>query len=355
MFDFIGKMMVLQPPSEASFVAGEGYHPLLPAGPGLYVLREPTAFNTMAGGWAGRCRADVGWLTRLGSRCWLRLAMALSAWLLAGLPAQQAPCFSIEGELTGWLADLHALPRSLPAVTLRRDAGFVRQAVQQAISNLPAAGSGAMAAASTAVVPAPRKGAKAVAAPSRPVHSAGCVSLASRSLACLPDCQPQPLSNLLCCSLLPCFLPNSNILCGLLLLLLCLLPACRDAVWELMNCPHPLDTLADPAAYGDNGSISRYHNPDHYSRALGGVLRARGAAWRRLAANAGNVGMRHFAPVLDAAQQRTALTAAGRPDSPPSSAAPSAAERRMSPGGKQSLLPRLSPRGGGGSTGHLAA
>lgn len=55
----------------------------------------------------------------------------------------------------------------------------------------------------------------------------------------------------------------------------------------LMNRPHPLDILADPGAYGDAGAISRYHNPDNYTRALGGVLRARGAAWRRLAARAG--------------------------------------------------------------------
>jgi hypothetical protein len=40
----------------------------------------------------------------------------------------------------------------------------------------------------------------------------------------------------------------------------------------IMDCPHPLDTLADPGAYGPAGSISRYHNPDHYCKALGRVL-----------------------------------------------------------------------------------
>jgi hypothetical protein len=50
----------------------------------------------------------------------------------------------------------------------------------------------------------------------------------------------------------------------------------EEAYWELMNSPHPLDILGDPGAYGDGGSISRYHNPDNYTRALGGVLRARG-------------------------------------------------------------------------------
>ena len=49
----------------------------------------------------------------------------------------------------------------------------------------------------------------------------------------------------------------------------------REAVMDLMNYPHPLDTLGDPGAYGPDGAISRYHNPDHYCRAVGGVLRAK--------------------------------------------------------------------------------
>ena len=41
-----------------------------------------------------------------------------------------------------------------------------------------------------------------------------------------------------------------------------------------MDCPHPLDILGDPASYGPTGAISRFHNPDNYTAALGGVLRA---------------------------------------------------------------------------------
>ena len=33
-----------------------------------------------------------------------------------------------------------------------------------------------------------------------------------------------------------------------------------------MDNPHPLETLGDSGAYGPEGSISRYHNPDHYTR-----------------------------------------------------------------------------------------
>lgn len=49
----------------------------------------------------------------------------------------------------------------------------------------------------------------------------------------------------------------------------------REAVMDLMNYPHPLDTLSEPNAYGHEGAISRYHNPDHYCQAIGGVLRAK--------------------------------------------------------------------------------
>lgn len=50
----------------------------------------------------------------------------------------------------------------------------------------------------------------------------------------------------------------------------------EEAYWELMNLPHPLEILGNPGAYGDFGSISRYHNPDNYTRALRGVLKSRG-------------------------------------------------------------------------------
>ena len=49
----------------------------------------------------------------------------------------------------------------------------------------------------------------------------------------------------------------------------------KEAVMDLMNYPHPLDTLGEPSAYGPHGAISRYHDPDHYCQAIGGVLRAK--------------------------------------------------------------------------------
>lgn len=65
---------------------------------------------------------------------------------------------------------------------------------------------------------------------------------------------------------------------------LAVVPAARnvtEAVWELMDCPHPLETLADPGAYLASGSISRYHNPEHYTKALGRIIHLKRQAERR--------------------------------------------------------------------------
>lgn len=52
----------------------------------------------------------------------------------------------------------------------------------------------------------------------------------------------------------------------------------REAALEFMNVPHPLDILADAGAYGPDGAISRYHNPDNCER-----LRAFWWQWRWMA------------------------------------------------------------------------
>ncbi len=39
-------------------------------------------------------------------------------------------------------------------------------------------------------------------------------------------------------------------------------------VLQFMNHPHPLATLSDYQAYGPNGCISRFHNPDNYTQVL---------------------------------------------------------------------------------------
>jgi len=51
----------------------------------------------------------------------------------------------------------------------------------------------------------------------------------------------------------------------------------REAFMAFMDTPHPLEILAGPA-YGDDGSISRYHNPDHYKKALGNAYNSQRAS-----------------------------------------------------------------------------
>ncbi|KXZ51423.1 hypothetical protein GPECTOR_12g385 [Gonium pectorale] len=46
------------------------------------------------------------------------------------------------------------------------------------------------------------------------------------------------------------------------------LASMQRTVLDFMNQPHPLTTLGDYQAYGPNGCISRFHNPDNYTRAL---------------------------------------------------------------------------------------
>ncbi len=56
--------------------------------------------------------------------------------------------------------------------------------------------------------------------------------------------------------------------------------SCSDALAALMDFPHPLEILGEPNSYGPDGAISRYHNPDNYTRALGGIVNARTRDWR---------------------------------------------------------------------------
>jgi hypothetical protein len=54
----------------------------------------------------------------------------------------------------------------------------------------------------------------------------------------------------------------------------------RSALSALLNSPHPLDILADVAAYGPQGTVSQYHNPFNYVRALANEQRRR-KLWRK--------------------------------------------------------------------------
>ena len=57
-------------------------------------------------------------------------------------------------------------------------------------------------------------------------------------------------------------------------------PDARAALSALLNSPHPLDILADVAAYGPQGTVSLYHNPFNYVRCLANEQRRR-KEWRK--------------------------------------------------------------------------
>lgn len=181
MFNFVGRVMVLQPESSLKFVGGDGYHPMLPAKAGLFVLRNPTM------------------PVSLGES--LRVA-----------PAKDTS----------------------PA--------------EDTISNLPESGATSMAV------------------------NAGTTNAPKSASSQRGQGKNAPMGNA----------P--------------LVASIDEALWELMNLPHPLDILADPGAYGDAGSISRYHNPDNYTRALGAVLQSRGAPCRDLLGKAARNGVKFVPP-----------------------------------------------------------
>jgi hypothetical protein len=83
MFDFIGQVWVLQPEEEATYVAGEGYHPLLPPGPGLYLVREPTPLTAAAGKPPAASPAARGWRVGRGP-CAQQQRGSMCAWHAAG-------------------------------------------------------------------------------------------------------------------------------------------------------------------------------------------------------------------------------------------------------------------------------
>ena len=164
LFNFIGQMLVLQPHEDMTFVAGEPGHPLLPPGPGLFLLRHPA-------------------------------------------------------------------PQDAPTAAA-------------AAANAEAAGGAACSSQQTGVAGSPPASGTEDARQAEPRRMATSV---------------------------------------------------REAQWELMNSPHPLDMLSDPAAYGAQGQVSRYHNPDNYTRAVGCVLRQGGAG----ALGGGPAGgVRPYAPPL---------------------------------------------------------
>lgn len=197
MYFFVGKMMVLQPDKEHSFISkDETYHEMLPAQPGLWVLRQPNESAPLQ---------------------------------------KKAPKAAIaNGELA---ESKHAAVKS----SLQAKAGLAQPKGQPKgkLANVPESSSiqGSDSRHSLKTLQGVKGGMASVALAK--VKSLPCAVAASAAK------KGKPAASL------------------------------REALMDLMNNPHPLDTLGDPSAYGPDGAISRYHNPDHYCCVIGGVLRAK--------------------------------------------------------------------------------
>ena len=72
----------------------------------------------------------------------------------------------------------------------------------------------------------------------------------------------------------------------------CACPA--SAIRAFINCPHPLETLSDPTAYGSEGTILRDHDSSNYLKAVNGVLRQHTKTVLRRVRRQGN----HMWPLL---------------------------------------------------------
>lgn len=65
MYNFVGQTLVLQPDEEQVFVGGESYHPMLPPGPGLFLVREPSVLHSVR----DVARRDVVLMARAVQQC----------------------------------------------------------------------------------------------------------------------------------------------------------------------------------------------------------------------------------------------------------------------------------------------
>lgn len=202
MYFFVGKMMVLQPDKEHRFISkDEPYHEMLPAQPGLWILRQPTE--------AALCQKKAPSLAAMADG---KLADAEQA---AVKPSQQA------------------------------SSGAPRLKHQQNGNSLQVESSSSSNSSSKGLDCKPGAKSESVMVDSKPSVALAKIKSPLTAVAEVATKKGKPADSL------------------------------REAVMDLMNYPHPLDTLGDPGAYGPDGAISRYHNPDHYCRAVGGVLRAK--------------------------------------------------------------------------------
>jgi len=228
LYNFIGVVEVLQPATDCDFVLPDEGHDMLPPGAALYKLTEPQQQAAAAAAGAGPAAAcSSSSPSHKGSFNSLSSLTNISSRSLSSALAELTSSFSLGGSRNS--------SSNGGAGGDHDDSGFGLGMVA-----VPVGDSASTAAAAaeldspftTALAEHPQSPAAAIAAAAAPAAAA-----ANASSARVVKKSPEGLT-------------------------------LGDAILTFMNSPHPLQTLGEMRAYGHNGSISRYHNPASYTKAL---------------------------------------------------------------------------------------
>jgi hypothetical protein len=219
LYNFVGAVEVLQPRRECDFVQADEGHSMLPPDAALYRLTEPVRPSSSAG------RRGV---RRSGSRSGGRSSGTASP----------------SSTLRSSFSSLSALTSSLSSASLS-------SAFAELTSNFALGGSASVSGRGASgggrgMVAVPVSAAEAAAGKAA---GAAAASVGSNRAAAAPASCPSPSPSTLAS------VDDDGLTLG-------------DAILTFMNSPHPLQTLKEVRAYGPNGSISRYHNPNSYTKAL---------------------------------------------------------------------------------------
>lgn len=291
MYHFVGRLLVLQPDEDLSWVYdGEGHHPLLPKKAGLYELIEPDmlsrtrqlalssmdALESLLASESRRRPSGVGisahnsrvssaggsgagflpsaWLRRRGEVTNSRSSVSSAATAAA---SDDATCSAVEG---------YPSPCSQP---LAATASLGRQAYWQSLATrVPMKNAStftidleAQLGPDLSALLSPFNDRKNRAAsahvpatvpPSVPFSTMDESDLASERSKTIKASGTGPQSKPLVASTAPAIASTRDTL--------------HHAELAMLDTPHPLKVLADPGAYGDHGMISRFHHPDHYTQ-----------------------------------------------------------------------------------------
>jgi hypothetical protein len=265
MYHFVGRLCVLQPDEHLAWVLPhEATHPFLPAGPGLYELVEP----------------------RLMARTRELALRSIDA--LEGLLADVSDNYVAAAAACGGADGFGFLPSS--GTTKRRRGGGPAAEEIRGVEGYPGDGAPPLAAGAAlhrtaffqSLAGWREKFHRDMGSPAAPPPA----DLNAPRPSALEASLPPDLRGLLPS---PSAAPNPRPRPPRATL--------RDAELAMLDTPHPIAVLSNAAAYGNDGSISRFHHPDHYTQSLGSVVRTNLMPLRTISTR---MDFSHFASLVQA-------------------------------------------------------